>query len=52
MVLIAKTRESLVPDLIEKVNSLHSYVVPCVVSLPILDGNPSFLEWIIAETSR
>lgn len=49
-VLIAKTKESLVPELIEKVKSVHSYDCPCVVSVPILDGNADFLKWIEAET--
>jgi len=49
-VLIAKTKESLVPELIEKVKSLHSYTCPCVVSLPVLGGNPDFLSWIERET--
>ena len=48
--LIAKTRESLVPELIEKVKSLHSYSCPCIVSVPISDGNPEFLKWINDET--
>jgi len=48
--LIAKTRESLVPELVEKVKELHSYSCPCIVSLPILDGNPGFLKWINDET--
>jgi periplasmic divalent cation tolerance protein len=50
VILIAKTRESLVPELIEKVKSMHSYECPCIVSLPILDGNLGFLDWIAAET--
>ncbi|MFC1540629.1 divalent-cation tolerance protein CutA [Candidatus Margulisiibacteriota bacterium] len=49
-ILIAKTKEALVPELIAKVKSLHSYAVPCVVSLPITDGNPDFLDWIQKET--
>ena len=49
-VLIAKTKEALVPELIEKVKALHSYTCPCVVSLPILNGNPDFLKWIESET--
>lgn len=50
VVLIAKTKESLVPELVERVKSIHSYECPCVLSLPILDGNKSFLDWISAET--
>ncbi len=49
VVLIAKTTESLVSDLIEKVKSLHSYDCPCIVSLPILDGYAPFLNWIQDE---
>ncbi len=48
--LIAKTKESLVPELIEKVKSLHGYSCPCVVSLPILQGNAPFMEWVEKET--
>ena len=50
VILIAKTRESLVPALIDKVKSMHSYDCPCIVSLPILDGNDAFLEWIEQQT--
>ena len=50
VVLIAKTKESLVPELIERVKSMHSYSVPCIVSLPILDGNRPFLDWVVQET--
>jgi len=49
-VLIAKTKAGLVPSLIEKVKSLHSYTVPCIVSLPILEGYAPFLEWVNEET--
>lgn len=49
-VAIAKTRADLVPRLTERVKALHSYQVPCVVSLPIESGNAAFLEWIAAET--
>lgn len=50
VILIAKTVESLVPELIDTVKSMHSYECPCIVSLPIIDGNPAFLEWIAKET--
>ncbi len=50
-VFIAKTTAERVPELVEKVRAMHSYDCPCIVSLPISDGNPSFLEWI-AESVR
>lgn len=49
VILIAKTREALIPELIEKVKSMHSYSCPCIVSLPIIDGNKSFLNWITEQ---
>ncbi len=50
-VLLAKTRTSLVGRLTEKVRAVHSYDCPCVVALPIIDGNPEFLQWIVEETA-
>ena len=52
VVLIAKTTDSLVSRLIDKVKSLHSYDCPCIVSLPILDGYPPFLDWIQDEVQQ
>lgn len=49
-VLIVKTRADLVEDLVAKVDQLHSYDIPCVVALPIAEGNPRFLRWIQDET--
>ena len=49
VVLIAKTTRERVPQLIEKVKSLHSYDCPCIVSLPVLAGHQPFLEWIEAQ---
>jgi periplasmic divalent cation tolerance protein len=51
-VLIAKTRESLVSDLIDRVTRLHRYEVPCIIAVPIADGNPAYLRWIGEETKR
>lgn len=51
-VLIVKTRAELVAAVTARVKALHSYTVPCVVSLPILDGNPAYLEWLTAETAK
>ena len=52
VVLIAKTTEALVPRLIDKVKSLHSYDCPCIVSLPVIDGYPPFLDWIKTEVEK
>ena len=48
-ILIAKSTKNRMPDVIEKVKSLNSYDCPCIVSIPVSDGNPSFLEWVAHE---
>jgi len=48
--MILKTRSDLVERLTARVKELHSYDCPCVVALPITDGNPDFLRWIAEET--
>ncbi|MGD8981400.1 MAG: divalent-cation tolerance protein CutA [Desulfobacterales bacterium] len=48
-ILIAKTTKDRVTCLIEKVNALHSYDCPCIVTLPVSDGNPAFLKWVANE---
>ena len=50
IILIAKTRRDLLDSLTERVRALHSYECPCVVGLPVLGGNPDYLEWIASET--
>ena len=49
-VLILKTRTELVERLTARILELHSYECPCVVALPIVAGNPQYLDWIAAET--
>ena len=44
------TRASLVPAIIERTNAEHPYDVPCVIALPIEQGNPDYLDWITAST--
>jgi len=44
------TRTALVPELVERVQSLHSYDVPCIIALPVIAGNPAYLDWVRAET--
>lgn len=46
------TRASLVPAIIDRTNAEHSYDVPCVIALPISEGNPAYLVWIAASTRQ
>src|SRR3989344_7743467 len=39
--IIAKTKKTSVKKIIYRVKHIHSYSVPCIVSLPITEGNPN-----------
>ena len=49
--LIIKTRAALLPELTDIVKKAHSYSVPEIVALPIVAGNPDYLDWLDQETS-
>ena len=44
--LIMKTRQRLFPKIRKTVQSLHSYDVPEIIALPLVDGNKEYLHWI------
>ena len=44
--LIIKTREDLFAKLKTRVQELHTYSVPEVIALPILDGSEGYLKWL------
>lgn len=46
------TRASQVPTIVDRANREHAYEVPCVIALPILAGNPEYLQWILTETDE
>lgn len=50
-ILIAKTQADKIEAATALVKKLHSYTTPCVVALPVLNGNPDFLSWIRTETT-
>ncbi len=50
--IIMKTRRDLVIHASERIKAMHSYDVPCVVAVPIVAGNPDFLQWIDSETGE
>ena len=50
--LICKSRQPLLEELISFVKSLHSYAVPEVIALPIIAGSREYLDWIRESTKR
>jgi periplasmic divalent cation tolerance protein len=49
-VLIIKTQKKRFEELEKKVKSLHSYSVPEVIALPIVEGSTSYLKWLEETT--
>ncbi|WP_459939536.1 divalent-cation tolerance protein CutA [Desulfonatronum parangueonense] len=50
VVVLAKTRADLLPELTRRVTEVHSYDCPCIVSWPLTGGYQPFLDWIGQET--
>ena len=50
--LVLKTSAERKSGLIDRIKQLHSYDCPCIVCLPIADGNPDFLNWVGQETAE
>jgi periplasmic divalent cation tolerance protein len=46
------TRRSLVPAIVDRANRDHPYDVPCVIVIPIVDGNPVYVDWVLGETAN
>jgi periplasmic divalent cation tolerance protein len=49
---IMKTRSNLFESLRDRVRELHSYEVEEIVALPIVAGNPPYLDWIKENTKK
>jgi periplasmic divalent cation tolerance protein len=50
VLMIAKTRQELFESLTSRVKELHSYDVPEVIALPILQGSEDYLTWLRDST--
>ena len=52
VLLILKTKKSVLSKLIKAVKSAHSYSCPEVIALPIVGGNKDYLKWIDDSIKR
>ena len=50
--LIIKSRRDLFERLKKRVAELHSYSVPEIIALPILEGSESYLRWLNEELAK
>ena len=48
-VLIVKTTENRVQEVIDAVRQQHSYDCPCIVSFAIAQGHTDYLDWIAEQ---
>jgi len=47
--LILKTKKSLFDLLRKRIVELHSYAVPEIIALPVVEGHRPYIEWAIAS---
>jgi len=52
VLLIIKSKKSLFKEIVAEVKRLHSYTVPEIIALPIIDGNKDYLDWIEESVGR
>ena len=50
VMLLAKSRATQFDEIVLAVKEVHSYDIPEVLAIPILSGNPEYLNWIFEET--
>jgi len=48
-VLIVKTLKKNFKKVEKEVKKLHSYTVPCILEIPIKEGNIEYLDWLKKE---
>ena len=51
-VLVIKSRRDLFTALRAEIGKLHTYEVPEIVALPVVDGSEAYLGWLDRELAR
>lgn len=49
--MIIKTRKELFDSLKKRVKEVHSYTVPEIIALPIIEGSEDYMNWLKEVTS-
>ena len=50
VLLVLKSRRRHFPVIVKIVKAMHSYDVPEVIALPIIEGNKDYLNWLTEST--
>ena len=48
--LMMKTKKKLFKQIVKRVEELHSYDVPEIIAIPIIEGSSKYMSWIDEET--
>lgn len=48
-VMIVKTRSELVETLINRVEEIHTYEIPCILEIKVNNGSKNYLDWMESE---
>jgi periplasmic divalent cation tolerance protein len=48
--MILKTKKKLFKQIVARVEKLHSYDVPEIIAMPIIEGSDKYLSWLNEET--
>ena len=51
LLLMAKTKTSLVNEVAKLVEEKHPYDVPEVIAVPVNAGSDAYLDWVVRETA-
>ncbi|MGD0281715.1 MAG: divalent-cation tolerance protein CutA [Dissulfurispiraceae bacterium] len=52
VLMIVKTQKNLFASLNSRVKELHSYSVPEVIAVPVVDGSEEYLKWLEEVTGK
>lgn len=52
ILMLVKSRASLLSEIIEEVKKSHPYEVPEIIQTPILGGNPDYIKWVLENTKQ
>jgi periplasmic divalent cation tolerance protein len=50
VLMIVKTQKALFEEVAKKVKELHSYSVPEIIALPLVEGSADYLKWLKEST--
>ncbi len=50
VVLLLKTTHEREPEVVARIQALHPYSNPAILTLPVRSGAPEFLAWVARET--